>query len=177
MKNTNTEVPGAQTAVRTSHIAAVTVNPPVPAASPTILVDPYDETVYAGDIVTLSVAATKSDERTIALPEGVDPSKLTTGIVTEPDGAVRHVPTKVTVIDGRYYAQINSLTNSMYTVIWHPLTFQDVEHHWAQQDVNDMGSRLVVNGVGDEQFNPDADITRAEVATIVKRLLKESGLI
>ena len=108
-------------------------------------------------------------ERTIALPEGIDPNKITTGIVTEADGSVRHVPTKVTVIGGKYYAQINSLTNSMYSVIWHPLTFKDVEQHWAQQDVNDMGSRLVVNGVGDGLFNPDAAITRAEFAAIVMR--------
>ena len=108
-------------------------------------------------------------ERTIALPEGIDPNKITTGIVTEADGSVRHVPTKVTVMGGKYYAQINSLTNSMYSVIWHPLTFKDVEQHWAQQDVNDMGSRLVVNGVGDGLFNPDAAITRAEFAAIVMR--------
>jgi uncharacterized repeat protein (TIGR02543 family) len=108
-------------------------------------------------------------ERTIALPEGIDPNKITTGIVTEADGSVRHVPTKVTVIGGKYYAQINSLSNSMYSVIWHPLTFKDVEQHWAQQDVNDMGSRLVVNGVGDGLFNPDAAITRAEFAAIVMR--------
>jgi uncharacterized repeat protein (TIGR02543 family) len=108
-------------------------------------------------------------ERTIALPEGIDPNKITTGIVTEADGSVRHVPTKVTVMGGKYYAQINSLTNSMYSVIWHPLTFKDVDQHWAQQDVNDMGSRLVVNGVGDGLFNPDAAITRAEFAAIVMR--------
>ena len=108
-------------------------------------------------------------KRTIALPEGIDPNKITTGIVTEADGSVRHVPTKITVIGGKYYAQINSLTNSMYSVIWHPLTFKDVEQHWAQQDVNDMGSRLVVNGVGDGLFNPDAAITRAEFAAIVMR--------
>jgi uncharacterized repeat protein (TIGR02543 family) len=66
VKNTNTQVTGAQTKLATSHIAAVTVNPPVPAASPTILNHPYGDTVYAGDIVTLGVTATKSDAGTLS---------------------------------------------------------------------------------------------------------------
>ncbi|MBQ4899831.1 S-layer homology domain-containing protein [Paenibacillus sp. Marseille-P2973] len=108
-------------------------------------------------------------ERTIALPEGVDPSKVTTAVVVEPDGTVRHVPTQVTVDGGKYYAKINSLTNSTYSVIWHPITFQDVEHHWAKEAVNDMGSRMVISGVGNGQFNPDKEITRAEFAAIMVR--------
>ncbi|MBC9784700.1 S-layer homology domain-containing protein [Heliobacterium chlorum] len=110
-------------------------------------------------------------ERTIALPDGVDPSKITTGIIVEPDGSVRHVPTKVIVINGRYYAQINSLTNSTYSVIWHPFEFRDTVNHWAKEAVNDMGSRLVIRGVGDDQFAPDSEITRAEFAAIMVNAL------
>ncbi|MDT0125357.1 S-layer homology domain-containing protein [Paenibacillus sp. RRE4] len=108
-------------------------------------------------------------ERSIALPEGIDPSKITTGIVTDPDGSVRHVPTKVTLENGKYFAHINSLTNSLYSVVWHPLTFKDVESHWAKDAVNDMGSRLIVNGSGSDLYNPDADMTRAEFAAIMMR--------
>lgn len=108
-------------------------------------------------------------ERSIALPEGVDPNKITTGVVNDPDGTVRHVPTRVTKISDRYYAQINSLTNSLYSVIWNPLEFKDVEGHWAQTAVNDMGSRLVIDGIGDGLFNPDTNITRAEFAAIMVR--------
>ncbi|MGF6356272.1 putative repeat protein (TIGR02543 family) [Paenibacillus sp. 4624] len=108
-------------------------------------------------------------ERSIALPEGIDPSKITTGIVTDPDGSVRHVPTKVTLENGKYFAHINSLTNSLYSVVWHPLTFKDVESHWAKDAVNDMGSRLIVNGSGNDLYNPNADMTRAEFAAIMMR--------
>ncbi|MDO3409852.1 S-layer homology domain-containing protein [Saccharibacillus sp. CPCC 101409] len=108
-------------------------------------------------------------KRTVALPDGIDPSRITTGIVVDPDGTVRHVPTKVTRIDGKYYAEINSLTNSTYSVVWHPMTFADVANHWAKAAVNDMSSRMVVNGVSDTAFNPDADITRAEFAAIIVR--------
>lgn len=108
-------------------------------------------------------------ERLVAIPDGIDPNKITTGIVFNPDGRFSHVPTVITAIDGRYYAKINSLTNSTYSIIWSPKTFADVENHWAKDAVNDMGSRLVISGVGDDRFAPDRDITRAEFAAIVVR--------
>ncbi|CAK4843060.1 unnamed protein product [Aphanomyces euteiches] len=108
-------------------------------------------------------------ERTIAIPDGVDPNKITTGVVIDQDGTVRHVPTRITVTSGKYYAVINSLTNSTYSVVWHPLDFEDVANHWAKNAVNDMGSRMVVSGIGNEIFSPDQDITRAEFAAILVR--------
>lgn len=110
-------------------------------------------------------------ERTIAIPSGVDPSKITTGIVVKADGTVYHVPTRVIVIDGKYYAVINSLTNSTYSVIWNPMEFSDVTNHWAKDAINNMGSRMVITGVGNNNYNPSAEITRAEFAAIIVRAL------
>jgi uncharacterized repeat protein (TIGR02543 family) len=110
-------------------------------------------------------------ERLIEIPEGIDPSKITTGIILNADGTFSHVPTVITIIDGKYYAKINSLTNSVYSVIYSPKTFKDVEKHWANELVNDMASRLVVSGVGEDKFEPDRDITRAEFAAIAVRAL------
>ena len=116
-------------------------------------------------------------ERTIAIPDGVDPTKITTGIIVDPDGTVRHVPTEIVVIDGKYYAKINSLTNSTYSVIWHPVEFADVADHWAKDAINDMGARMVVNSVDGNTYEPNRDITRAEFATaIIKALGLEPGI-
>jgi hypothetical protein len=87
----------------------------------------------------------------------------------DPDGTVRHVPTRFVLKDGKYYAVIKSVTNSSYSVIWRPQTFADVENHWAKDTVNDMGSRLIINGVNETKFNPNADITRGEFAAIIVR--------
>lgn len=117
-------------------------------------------------------------ERWVALPEGADINKITTGIVLDPDGTVRHVPTKVSVIDGQYYAIINSLTNSTYCVVWHPVEFKDTTNHWAKESIHDMGSRMVISGVGNDLFQPNRNITRAEFAAIMVRalgLMPESG--
>lgn len=99
----------------------------------------------------------------------MDPERITTAVVVEPNGRIRHVPTEVITADGKYYAKVNSLTDSTYTVIWNPISFADVEHHWAMQTVNNMGSRLVVYGTGDENYSPDRNITRAEFTAILVR--------
>jgi len=119
-------------------------------------------------------------ERTILIPDGIDPSKITTGVVVEPDGSVRHVPTKVVQSEGKYYAIINSLTNSTYSVVWHPVEYNDVAKHWAKNAVNNMGSRMVIEGTGNGMFSPDQDITRAEFAAIIVRglgLKPENGAV
>ncbi len=137
----------------------------------TLVAQPLSFTVIIayGDKI---IEVTKFDayvERTIAIPDGVDPGKITTGVVVEQDGAVRHVPTKVRNINGKYEAQINSLTNSTYAIVWNPLEFSDVANHWAKNAVNDMGSRMIVDGTGNGMFNPDREITRAEFAAIIVR--------
>jgi hypothetical protein len=110
-------------------------------------------------------------ERTIAIPDGIDPNKITTGIIVDPEGTTRHVPTRVMVINGKYYAVINSLTNSLYLVVWNPLEFKDAANHWAKEAINDMGSRMVISGVGNGMSEPDRDITRAEFAAIIVKAL------
>lgn len=110
-------------------------------------------------------------ERAIAIPDGVDPTRITTGVVVEADGTVRHAPTRVEKRNERYYAVVNSLTNSTYSVIWHPREFGDAATHWAKDAVNDMGSRMIIEGTGSDRFDPDRDITRAEFASMMVRAL------
>ncbi|RKP46283.1 S-layer homology domain-containing protein [Cohnella endophytica] len=148
----------------------------------TLVVPPVEFTVKAtyGE-QTIEVSTFNAYvERTIAIPDGAGPSKITTGVVVDPDGTVRHVPTKVVLIDGKYYAKINSLTNSTYSVVWHQLQFSDVANHWAKDAVNDMGSRMVIEGTGGSMFSPGKDVTRAEFAAIMVRglgLKLENGVV
>ncbi len=108
-------------------------------------------------------------ERVMEIPSGVDPSKITTGIVFNPDGTYSHVPTVVFQKDDKWYAKLNSLTNSAYSVIWNPVTVKSVEKHWSKDAVNDMASRLVVFNV--DTFSPDKAITRADFAEYIVRAL------
>lgn len=110
-------------------------------------------------------------EREIPLPEGADPSRITTAVVLESDGTVRHVPTYVSRRDGKYVAIVNSLTNSTYALILHSAAFKDMAGHWAEQAVADMGSRLIASGVDADRFAPDAPVTRAQFLSIAIRAL------
>jgi len=108
-------------------------------------------------------------QRVMKLPEGIDPSKITTGIVYNEDGTFSHVPTSVFMKDGIYYAKINSLTNSSYSAIWNPVIVLSVENHWSKEAVNDMASRLVIKNP--EVFIPNQEITRGEFAEYITKAL------
>ncbi|MEK4663647.1 S-layer homology domain-containing protein [Priestia sp. FSL H7-0729] len=104
----------------------------------------------------------------IALPEGIDPNRITTGVIINPDGSIFHVPTVVTKIDSRYYALINDLRSSgSYSVIWNPQDFEDARSHWGKIDVNNIAARLDLKGNGDNTFSPNRQVTRSEFAEIV----------
>lgn len=138
----------------------------------TVVLSPVEFTItatYNGKTATVNKFSSFVD-RTIEITSD-QAKKITTAVVVEENGSLRHVPTKVTVIDGKYYAVINSLTNSTYSVIWHPVEFSDLTAHWAKDTINDMGSRMVISGVGQGNFEPDREITRAEFAAIAVRAL------
>ena|GEM_PF-3463063 len=138
-----------------------------------IIVDPieFEITCTSGDS---TVAVSKFNgyvERTIAIPDGVDPSQISTGVVLGADGTFRHVPTEIVEMNGKYYAVINSMTNSVYAAIGNQVEFSDMTSHWAKDAVNDMGARLVVSGVGNGSYEPERSITRAEFASILVRAM------
>ncbi|THF72471.1 OmpL47-type beta-barrel domain-containing protein, partial [Cohnella fermenti] len=130
---------------------------------------PLDFTVYAryGERSVQATTFKAYVERSVAIPADIEPTRITTGVVVEEDGTVRHVPTKIVEQDGQYRAVINSLSNSTYALIWNQVEFNDMELHWAQETANDMGSRMVVSGDGNGNFSPDHPVTRAEFAAIV----------
>jgi len=97
-------------------------------------------------------------------------NNITTAVVLDRDGAVRHVPTKKIVREGKAYAVVSSLSNSTYGLVLHTVRFEDVEGHWSKDAVNDLASRFVIGGA-DGRFNPNAAITRAEFAALVVRAL------
>lgn len=50
--------------------------------------------------------------------------------------------------------------------------FKDIEGHWAKDSVMNMYEAGIVNGVSENEFKPDDNITRAEFAAILVRALK-----
>jgi uncharacterized repeat protein (TIGR02543 family) len=108
-------------------------------------------------------------QKTIRVPAGVDPNRVTTGIVYNTDGTISHVPTTIFMEDGIYYARINSMTNSSYSLIGNPVTVASVENHWSKKAVNDMASRLIIKNP--ETFKPNDNITRGDFAEYITKAL------
>ncbi|MGE7825597.1 S-layer homology domain-containing protein [Paenibacillus sp. NPDC093718] len=135
-----------------------------------LLVDPVDLDLtfsHEGETVRIGQLSGYAPKY-IAIPEGVDPNRITTGVIVNPDGTVFHVPTVVTKIDNRYFALINDLRSSgSYSVIWNPKDFDDVQYHWGKEDVNNIAARLSLKGNGDNTFSPKRHVTRSEFAEII----------
>ncbi|CAM3552966.1 MULTISPECIES: cadherin-like beta sandwich domain-containing protein [Saccharibacillus] len=110
-------------------------------------------------------------QRELPIPAGSDPGRITTAVVIEADGSLRHVPTSITRNNEVYAAEINSLTNSDYALIWSPRTFVDAAGLWSQSAVADMASRQILNGIDKDRFNPAGSVTRAEFAAVLVRAL------
>ena len=124
--------------------------------------------LVAGDKAIELDEFTKYVERDLPVPDG---SRFTTGVVIEKDGTLRPVPTKTITINGKKYAAISSRTNSIYALTIKSVSFDDMKGHWARESVNDLASRLVISGIGNNAFAPDRDITRAEFAAVIVRAL------
>jgi len=48
-------------------------------------------------------------------------------------------------------------------------TFDDIQGHWAQHNIELMASMGVAKGVGDNKFNPNVSVTRAEFVALLVR--------
>jgi len=72
---------------------------------------------------------------------------------------------------------IKSTGHGVYGVIRYERTFPDLAGHWAQVEIEQMASKLIVQGVAPERFAPGAAVTRAEFAVLLVRALGGSAEI
>jgi hypothetical protein len=110
-------------------------------------------------------------QRVIEIPDGTDPESITTAVVVGADGTQRHVPTEVYSENGKWYARINSMTNSTYALIQNSVSFTDTKSKWYDASATEMASREIISGIGKNMFAGERAITRAEFAAILIRAL------
>ncbi len=108
-------------------------------------------------------------KREFKIPSNISLSDITTGVVFDQNGKYNQVPTRIYTEDGQVYAQINSLTNSIYAVIKNSIKVSSVEGHWSESIVNDMASRLILTEY--DAFDADKNITRGELADYMVKAL------
>ncbi len=86
-------------------------------------------------------------------------------------GTVSFVPAVLALRqDGKREIAISSPKDGIYAVLaTSSAAFADLDGHWAKQDVELLASKLIVRGLSDRRFAPDADVTRAEFAALLVR--------
>lgn len=108
-----------------------------------------------------------------------DPSAAT-GVVYDPTtGEMKFVPSVFTVKDGKTEVKVTRNTNSLYAIVQNKKTFDDMIGHWAQQDVEQLASKMIINGTSDRAYTPEMQVTRAQFAALLVRglgLPEEAGL-
>ncbi|TBL79546.1 S-layer homology domain-containing protein [Paenibacillus thalictri] len=111
-------------------------------------------------------------ERTLPLPEyGAGAGKLA-AVMIAPDGSISPVPAQTVRSGGKSAVVIRSMaSNGVFAVVSSGTAFNDVGQHWAQEAIRDLGSRFIISGTGESQFEPDRSMTRAEFAAIAVKAL------
>ncbi|WP_308636840.1 S8 family serine peptidase [Paenibacillus silvisoli] len=105
--------------------------------------------------------------------EGQDEGKRYMAVLIDPEtGALSFIPAAVTAKDGHVKAVIQAPHASLYAIAEMPSkSFADVTGHWAQKEVEDLASRLLIKGMSADTFAPGLPVTRAEFTAMLARAL------
>jgi hypothetical protein len=111
--------------------------------------------------------------RTITGENTFDANK-STGVKVNADGSVTSVPT---LFDNKT-ATIKSLTNSNYTIVENNITFLDVDNQksWAENYIETLANKLIINGKTNGTFAPGEEMTRAQFTVLLVKALALPGV-
>ncbi|OPH50415.1 hypothetical protein BC351_07065 [Paenibacillus ferrarius] len=100
----------------------------------------------------------------------IQDSSIATAVVYDPvTGEMKFVPSVFTVKNGKTEATITRNTNSLYAIVQNKKTFDDMIGHWAQKDVENLASKMVIDGTTDRTYTPEMQVTRAQFAALLVR--------
>ncbi|MFC3767132.1 S-layer homology domain-containing protein [Paenibacillus sp. GCM10012303] len=161
------------TAERVTGSALEAIRGKASAGGLTILSDAYDfkVAVLAGSKKRELTTFTQYVSRTIVVPGAVDPSASTAVVYDAETGALTFVPARFAARGGQTEATIKRSGNSTYMIVSAKRTFSDLSGHWGQADIELLASKLLVQGLEEGRFGPDAKLKRAEFAALLVRAL------
>lgn len=140
----------------------------------TLLTPPVEFKLTAeagGQQLEINNFGTRYVTKTITIAFQETTGQLAAVVVDPQTGAVSFVPAEFRTVDGKTQVIIHVPHNSIYTVVKSDKTFEDIDGHWAKQDIELLASKQLVRGVTDRLFAPKANVTRAEFVAMVVRAL------
>ncbi len=77
---------------------------------------------------------------------------------------------------GKYDKTTNTITTKLYSfstyaLMFYNKTFKDISNHWAKSDIEYMASKHITDGITSDTFNPEGNVTRAQFAAFLIKLL------
>jgi hypothetical protein len=107
--------------------------------------------------------------RSITVNQSVYAEESTAVMFDHTTGQAVFVPSLFHAVNGQTTVLIKRNGNSTYAVVKGNKAFEDMNGHWAKQDVEMLASKLVVDGVEKGTFAPSASVTRGEFAALVSK--------
>lgn len=121
--------------------------------------------LYSDGNVKIEAEGTYS-ERTFSMNGAAEPDHSTV-VWVDDAGKPRFVPS---VFEGET-ATFYDVYDGVFTAVRSNRTFEDIQGHWAQSDIERMANKLIVNGSADGTLDPNRTVTRAEFVAMVVRAL------
>ncbi len=112
-------------------------------------------------------------ERRIPIKDPSTTENLTVVVLDPIKKTYQSVPTKIEQDEnGQYWAVFYRNGNSIYSLVKAPVKhFTDTVDHWSKDYIDELVSRLIVNGVSETEFKPERSVNRAEFAAMITRAL------
>lgn len=133
------------------------------------------EQVQPGDIVILNFHGTKDTEHCGSVVD-VKRAITTVASVTTIEGNTSSSGSQdnggIVCEKVRFPRQIVAVCRPKYQP--EPVTVDDITGHWAEKAIRWCMERGLMQGYEDGTFQPDKPVTRAELATVIKRLEEET---
>ena len=137
--------------------------------------DENDNLVIGSEIIDISAKDGQQPSKGITVTlrydtgKVADVKKLGVYYYNETKGKWEFVGGKVNEANGTITVVLKHF--SKYAVMEYNRTFADIAGHWAKTDIEIMAARHIANGVDEDSFAPEADISRAEFAALLVRSL------
>lgn len=108
----------------------------------------------------------------IDLPNDVNPNSIA-GVFLNSDQILSPFPTKVQLPSATDNGKVvlRYQNNGLHGLVTNTLLFKDIAGHWAEEEINKLASKLIVNGYDGDNFKPNENVTRAEIVAIIVRAL------
>ncbi|UQZ83223.1 Endo-1,4-beta-xylanase A precursor [Paenibacillus konkukensis] len=111
----------------------------------------------------------------VPLPQTADPASLTAVVLKSPEDAWTPLPWKPEYSEDGAYVLVQLTGNGNLVFVRNAKSFSDVDDgYWGKDSISQAAAKLFVLGKGEDTFDPESYITRAEYPTI---LLRVAGLM